>query len=426
MKRIFTLVYSLIFLSSFAQTNNGLTGSPEYVTDSIYTFRWNEPTGGWILDGKTADMSYHEYRLTSEIEYDRNASDWQKSVFHTYTYNDAGLLVTELVMSYTDSAWRNNYMMSQSWDGAGNMTSQLVQLWNGISWIDQQRITMTWDAAGNMLTWLLQTNNGSWVNSTRKTCAYTAGNITEEITERWQESAWVNFNRKQYTYDNSKLTTMVEQAWTNNAWANDVRTSYTYDNSGNVTNKLVQALSNGNWLNRFNHNYTFTNNHLMQWVQQDWDGSAWIDSQQELHGYDNNGNHTYSLNQIVKGDTWKDMVIDRWGYEGSYLNATSHKIFDAENVYGDSTRYFLRSVLGTEEKPANGMVIYPNPATDNIILQSATTPDYIEIYALNGHLVLTPRPARIINIQTLPTGTYILRATFGKRVVSGVFLKGKN
>ncbi|HLO92056.1 MAG: T9SS type A sorting domain-containing protein [Chloroflexota bacterium] len=431
MKRIATIIFSLFFLTSIAQNNIPGSGSnfaireyPEYVTDSIYNFIWNETTQAWDLTGKTSDMSYNEYRLTSEIEYDRTGSDWQRAMFHTYTYNAQGKLVTELMMSYADSVWENNYMVNQTWDAAGNMTQQDILLWNGLSWMEQQRFVMTYDASNNMLTWLLQTNNGSWVNYNKKTFTYTSNRLTEEITERWQDPSWVNFTRKQYAYENNQLSAMVEQSWSNNAWANDVRSAYSYDNSGNLVTTLVQALDNGNWINRFNNIYTYTNNRLMHWLFQNWDGNAWIDSQQEIHNYDNGGNHTYCLNQITKGDTWKDLSLDLWNYNSNNnLTQTSHKIFDAENVYGDSTSYFLRSVLGMEEKTDEGFAVYPNPTTGKVVIQSDQMPSGIEIYTLSGNVVITPEAGRIIDMSDLPAGTYIIRATFGKKITSKVVIR---
>lgn len=432
MKNISTLILSLLFLSSIAQNNFEPEGSgvfasrefPEFVTDSIYNYQWNENTSTWDLQTKTGDMSYHMYRLTSEIEYNKVGFEWQRSIFHTYAYNDQGLLETDLTMTYADSVWQNNYIVKQIWDAAGNMTSQNIQVWNGISWIDQQRIVMTYDANHNMLTWLLQNNNGGWINISRKTFTYTNNNLTEEIAERWQDPSWVNQNRKQYTYENNRLVTLIEQSWSNNAWGNDLKSTNTYDNEGNLINTMAQMLENGNWINRFNSNYTYTSNRLMQWIYQDWDGSAWIDSQQELHAYDYNGNHTYCLNQIVKGDSWKDISMDRWGYNGSnYLTQTSHKIFDAENIYGDSTSYFLRSVLGFKENQADGVAIYPNPTSGKVIIKSDIIPTSIEVYSLNGNLLSTPVAGRIIDLGNIPAGTYIIRAIYGNKMISKVLIR---
>ena len=58
------------------------------------------------------------------------------------------------------------------------------------------------------------------------------------------------------------------------------------------------------------------------------------------------------------------------------------------------------------------LTVFPNPATDILYLKNAPDLKTIDIFDLAGKLVFsTNNPTEAINIQSLQTGSYIIRAS---------------
>lgn len=73
------------------------------------------------------------------------------------------------------------------------------------------------------------------------------------------------------------------------------------------------------------------------------------------------------------------------------------------------------TVLGAEiagvEDPTNSIItIYPNPTVDYITIQSTSEIQLIEVYSLNGTLLLTSKED-MISLANIATGYYVLRVT---------------
>lgn len=428
MKKTFTLISILLTIASFAQKNSfGIQEYPEYVTDSIYQYIWDNTGQVWLLDGKIADMSYSDYRLNSEIEYNRVGNDWQRSKFHTLTFDESGRCTLELFMTYNNSTWVNDIMIRYAFDGSGNETEKTIQLWNSLFWVNDKRFVSTYDGSGNKLSDTTQTGNSSneWTNVNLITYTYDNNKLITEISEQWYSGAWVKYNKKEYTYENGRVASKTEQVWVNNAWGNDVKTSYTYNTEGKIKSAVVQRLSNGTWNNRSLTEYTYNSaGNLELWLFKEWDGAGWFDTQKQTYQYDDNKNMTHMLFQIIKGDTWKEFEEEWFAYNNSsYLTSSSHKSYDAETVYGDSTQHYLRSVVGIEENAGNDVTIYPNPTTDKIAINSDKPVKDIEVLSVDGTVRMKQPSGRIVDMGSLPSGTYIVRYSINGRLNSKVVIR---
>ena len=67
-------------------------------------------------------------------------------------------------------------------------------------------------------------------------------------------------------------------------------------------------------------------------------------------------------------------------------------------------------------------MVYPNPSNDFINIQLNSKINKVEVYDLNGCLVLVGDGAEI-NIQTLNKGMYILKAVTGDGVYNARFVR---
>ena len=57
----------------------------------------------------------------------------------------------------------------------------------------------------------------------------------------------------------------------------------------------------------------------------------------------------------------------------------------------------------------NNIIVYPNPATDFLNIQTKKDIDQIDVYSLSGRLLLSEKDSRLIDVTTLPDGVYLLK-----------------
>jgi hypothetical protein len=85
--------------------------------------------------------------------------------------------------------------------------------------------------------------------------------------------------------------------------------------------------------------------------------------------------------------------------------------------------YDLSSTLATESYNINGIVIYPNPTSDNIIVKLNQSYSY-KIYGILGNLLQENKYMNEkINVAELPAGTYILEIKTEEKLYSTKFIK---
>lgn len=105
--------------------------------------------------------------------------------------------------------------------------------------------------------------------------------------------------------------------------------------------------------------------------------------------------------------------------EGEYLfriNATDGAHFASQEVM------LTVSHSGITATAANALRIYPNPATDYILLEGMTGDAVVSLYDLTGSLILRQKSAGQLDVSALPSGTYILKvegntANFTARII---------
>ncbi|MEY4289318.1 MAG: hypothetical protein RLZZ30_1406 [Bacteroidota bacterium] len=88
----------------------------------------------------------------------------------------------------------------------------------------------------------------------------------------------------------------------------------------------------------------------------------------------------------------------------AFVNIT----LDGFKLYVDDIEARKEDPVGLQEPTVVPYVVYPNPTTDFIEVASPQKIDKLEVLDLNGTLVLSSSTP-IINVQSLPTGMYLVR-----------------
>ena len=128
--------------------------------------------------------------------------------------------------------------------------------------------------------------------------------------------SWKDIN---IVYDaNNNLTSGLEQNWNGSAWVNSWQGTLTYDANNNLTSELYQNWNGTTWVNSWQHTYTYdANNNQTSYLYQTWNGSAWVNSWQHTYTYDANNNLTSGLGQNWNGTAWVNSGQSTYTYDAN-------------------------------------------------------------------------------------------------------------
>ena len=334
----------------------------------------------------------------------------------------------------------------------------IVEEWNNNTWANASKSTITYDANGNILTTTTETwDNGAWMNLGRMVNTLNSdGTVKETMSQSWQDGAWqdamktiftysetkkvltqttqmslgegsplIDFSKLTYTYnDQDQLTTQLLQAYDfltmelknstqnlysynadgtenqmtsqnwglTNEWENATRNTNTYNDSKQVISDLNEKWENNTWVNDYQASYTYrSEGQIQESVAQDWNGEIWVNSSKELYTYNNQ-------NEIAQ------VVSQEW-------NTASANWEDKTRI----TYSYDATGFDSYELAAKSLIVYPNPFSGQITIQSKLTNEYtIEVFNAAGQLVysvLIPSNNFNINLGELQKGIYLLKST---------------
>ncbi len=90
----------------------------------------------------------------------------------------------------------------------------------------------------------------------------------------------------------------------------------------------------------------------------------------------------------------------------AFVNVT----LDGFKLYIDDIEVRKDDVTGLEEPSPISFVVYPNPSSDMIFVSGSQNLEKMELLDLNGMLLETTESS-YMNVQSLPTGMYLIRCT---------------
>jgi hypothetical protein len=95
-------------------------------------------------------------------------------------------------------------------------------------------------------------------------------------------------------------------------------------------------------------------------------------------------------------------------------------------VYADNIYFSENGVTGLNDFAKNKVVMYPNPVSDVLTLQSGTAIEKLAVYNMLGQLVLEAQPGADmanLDVSQLQQGTYVLQATINGAVSTQKFIR---
>ena len=380
-----------------------------HLYDSIYFWKWDTLSNGWIFNVKIINFVYDvNNNQTSSLTQLWNGSAWQNSLLYTYTYDANNNQTSSLSQGWNVSVWKNNFLYTYTYDANNNQTSIFSQEWNGSVWDNEFLYIYTYDANNNQTSYLSQYWNGStWGNPSLSTYTYDANNNqTSSLYQLWNGSSWENTSQSTYTYDaNNNQTSILSQIWNGSAWENYFLSTYTYDANNNQTSYLFQ----------------------------DWNGSIWDNGFQYTYTYDANNNQTSSLSQIWNGSTWDNDFQYTYTYDANnFMQSYVLKFFNSIGTISsaDSAYYYFHVVnTGVNDLMSQneGILVYPNPFGNELkISGSGNGGGEVILFDVLGKEILREKISNeetIINTEKLLPGFYLLNYTDGNKAANIKLLK---
>lgn len=233
---------------------------------------------------------------------------------------------------------------------------------------------------GTQLTELLEENytSGVWEPSMRTTFIYPIPTAMEEIVEKYNTTttSWDMYAKTESALDaNNRLTASMRQVYNGTTWENETEYAYTYDANGNMLTLEIIDWTSGSKENESKSEYTYNGDgYLLTLMYKRWDGAAYV---------------------------MKD------GSAATY------------NYYGFPTS------IGNIPEVANDIAVYPNPAANTIGINMQAKGAY-QAYLYDGMGKLVKATSGVaagphmlnMDVQSLPTGNYVLRVHANNSIAS--------
>ena len=203
-----------------------------------------------------------------------------------------------------------------------------------------------------------------------------------------------------------------------------------YSDSVNNSKATVKKFNGTNWVDVGNADFSFWNVGWISLAFSPSDGQPYVAYEDLSHGGDptvmrfngtdwvNLGNVGFSsgeawyINLVFSPSDYKPYVaFEDWGHNGKATVMKYDSVF-----------------VGINEPRESRLLLYPNPATDKITIETSQTPiqSQLSIMNLNGQEVMThqiTQPMTQMDISSLPQGVYFVRLTNDRTMEVGKFMK---
>lgn len=129
---------------------------------------------------------------------------------------------------------------------------------------------------------------------------------------------------------------------------------------------------------------------------------------------------------ILEG-TWYEYTVDFSAYSGQEIWVAIRHFGCTDQFYinVDEVTLFV-SGDGVAENNTNLFSVYPNPAKDNVMIESEVNVNRYDIYNVTGALVMSNEvnaETFTVNVEALPAGSYIIRLTSDGMIQNRSFIK---
>ncbi len=447
MKQTFTLLGFLLLSITFCfgqstlKESNGKKSFHELLQASNSHFKALNTLAISKTSSNLKTASSYTYSLDGYTDYYWDGSSWNEDLTYEFSYNSNDLLSQAILYE----GWSDDkYLSTYTYDDNGNISAYLEFSWN--------------ETAGN------------WYTDAYYRELYTYdddGNLTQSIASQGESGTWSPQYKIETTYNDYGYDTSSEYEYKTNtsSWDKLIVYARTYDSNGYLTMLTVSSRDdvNSDWSIMYGPMIVDSNNHVLSYSAYDGDpndsnssigekgvftyvngnvstniyqtqddSGNWYDYEKQEYIYDTN----YSISEILMpaisnkcfkqeretNSEFNNKLTEYLSYdydeESGELIATDKRIFN----YTD-----LTTATGIDNDEEVNVILYPNPAYDNVSISFSSTNNLanIQLFDMLGKKVLDKEISseETINIENLNSGIYLYNIVVDGKSQSGKLFK---
>lgn len=268
--------------------------------------------------------------------------------------------------------------MSLSLVSQTKLTSSLTESYNGSTWQNSSKTEYSYDASGNVteeiyLSW--DSTSSQWIPLDKSSYTYNADNKATVVLYEYLGSDSEQY-RTNYTYDaNGNLILILDQEWNGSAWVNDYKFDLTYTNN-RLSGGASYTWSGTDWIvtgdddSKFTINYN-ANGTISSFNSDAWDGTNWVSSDNTIFSYDANNNLILQDGQTWNGTAWISE------YKSEYAYDTNGNLITEKESYLENGSFVMGYEQTATFNTAELISSYIHPFKDKTGIDYLTEPNGI-------------------------------------------------
>jgi len=440
MKKIFTLLTSILFVFGLMGQNTGikseLRGHKSEVFKILKTIMTNNPEFSnqvfSVRETKQAmdSMIYEEFH-----EFDEGWRNDEKQVFF-WNENGQEIMNTTSGWMYEEQQWYDYFKTEISYDALGRLSEMLTQQRDGGDWFFISKTVFAYDTKSNitatMSVWNLESN--TWLDYVKYEYVFGTDGKLEEISIYGNfdtPPVWQNAEKYEYTYnEDGDLQNELLLWWDEetNEWVNHEKYEYTYDGIGIISMELWSSWNLVDLVWNTSSKVTFSHddyNNISGYTEYWWEASIndWLVEEKCDYSY----NNSFAFDQLLlpASQSMYFYTFDFIIFRHMLLSEVVYES-DDENWLEDTRTNYYYSESNTSGVSENKLVkpeIYPNPASNYFIIDlgNSLEPASIELYDIQGKLVLSTKVISNdeVSVAELEKGVYIYKLISNRKTYGG-------
>jgi hypothetical protein len=207
------------------------------------------------------------------------------------------------------------------------LTSSLAESYNGVTWQNSEKTEYSYDVSGNVteaVGFFWDTTSSQWKTSYKYAYNYNTDNkATVELFQEFDANtnSIIGQERLNYTYNsNGDLIQFLEQDWNGSVWENSLKLDFTYTNN-RISGGTEYAWSGTDWSSDedlFNTTINYNaNGTISSLVSDAWDGTNWVSVFRTISSYDGNNNLILQDTQAWNGTDWISLIKYEYTYDAN-------------------------------------------------------------------------------------------------------------
>lgn len=356
--------------------------------------------------------------------WDEEGSQWILSGKEIYGYDEEGKNISDqrLVWNQINNQWEYDYKSEYTYNEDGNIKEYLHCNWNDedSGWMCYSKEQLTYNLSGGRESYYFfewNESSGSWDTSYIAKYFYdTIVNITTVLSFQFNDylNKWDTTSKTEY-HSNEFSKDTLQMYFTKNdssgIWYPMMKIEYDYDSTVNNTSYCCYLAKDSLHTLSPNLKVTYSYDEFNNWdviYSYEWNSS---DSTWEL---ESKSKITYDYS-FSKEDFVLPYFYTGYNFNNMLFQSVSYSRNEEDWIMDDLTTYYFSvphttSGLNTNESEQR-LKVFPNPASDYIMINLNDQSGIVELYDLQGRLVLSQEVQNELPVSVLQlnNGIYFYR-----------------